>query len=84
MAVPGIKSVAGAKGTLVQDEAGLSTAFTPAGAKTLRRMDLAPMDVRFRDARNILQSLLVPAAIATGAGAMNSDRGSLLDGLKGR
>jgi hypothetical protein len=74
----------GAKGTLVQDETGLSTAFTPAGAQTLRRMDLAPMDIRFRDARNILQSLLVPAAVAGGAGAMNGDRGSLLDGLKGR
>jgi hypothetical protein len=57
----------GAKGTLVRDETGLSTAFTPAGAAQLRRADLAPLDPRFKNARNILQSLLVPAVIATGA-----------------
>jgi hypothetical protein len=57
----------GAKGTLVKDETGLSTAFTPAGARMLRRADLAPLDTRFKQARNILQSLLLPAAIAAGA-----------------
>jgi hypothetical protein len=51
-----------ANGTLVRDETGLSTAFTPAGAATLRRADLAPLDTRFKAARNILQSLLAPVA----------------------
>lgn len=57
----------GAKGTLVKDETGISTAFTPAGAQQLRRADLAPLDPRFKNARNILQSLLIPSAIAAGA-----------------
>jgi hypothetical protein len=52
---------------LVKDETGISTAFAPAGAVVLRRADLAPLDPRFKNARNILQSLLVPAVIATGA-----------------
>lgn len=59
----------GANGTLVRDETGLSTAFTPAGARMLRRADLAPLDTRFKGARNLLQSLLVPAVIAGGATA---------------
>jgi hypothetical protein len=57
----------GAKGTLVADETGLATAFTPAGASALRRADLAPLDTRFRLSRNILQSLLLPAVVAAGA-----------------
>jgi hypothetical protein len=70
---------AGAKGTLVSDEAGLSTAFTPAGARVLRRADLAPLDVRFRSARNILQSLMLPTAIAGGAAA--AQQPGVLSGL---
>lgn len=59
----------GATGTLVKDETGLATAFTPAGARQLRRADLAPMDPRFKASRNILQSLLAPAAITGGVSA---------------
>jgi hypothetical protein len=70
---------AGAKGTLVSDETGLSTAFTPAGARVLRRADLAPLDVRFRSARNVLQSLMLPTAIAGGAAA--SQQPGVLSGL---
>lgn len=62
----------GAKGTLVRDETGISTAFTPAGAKTLRRADLAPMDTRFAKARNLLQSLLAPIVVAGAADAVNN------------
>lgn len=62
----------GAKGTLVRDETGLATAFTPAGARMLRRADLAPLDTRFKGARNLLQSLLVPAVIAGGASSLPS------------
>ena len=59
----------GATGTLVKDETGLATAFTPAGARQLRRADLAPMDTRFQASRNILQSLLATAAIYGGVSA---------------
>jgi hypothetical protein len=62
----------GAKGTLVRDETGFATAFTPAGARMLRRADLAPLDTRFKGARNLLQSLLVPAVIAGGASSLPS------------
>jgi hypothetical protein len=68
----------GAKGTLVKDETGLSTAFTPSGARALRRADIAPLDVRFRNSRNILQSLLAPAAIAAGA---SQQQPGILSGL---
>lgn len=70
----------GAKGTLVRDETGLSTAFTPAGAGTLRRADLAPLDTRFRMSRNLLQSLLAPVAVGAGAGALSQP--SVLGGLR--
>lgn len=68
----------GAKGTLVKDETGLATAFTPAGARMLRHADLAPLDPRFRLSRNLLQSLLVPAVVAAGA----SQQPGVLSGLK--
>lgn len=70
---------AGAKGTLVRDETGLATAFTPAGARQLRRADLAPLDIRFKNSRNILQSLLAPAAVAAGVA---SQPPGVLDGLR--
>jgi hypothetical protein len=70
----------GAKGTLARDETGLSTAFTPAGAGTLRRADLAPLDTRFRMSRNLLQSLLAPVAVGAGAGALSQP--SVLGGLR--
>lgn len=70
----------GAKGTLVRDETGLSTAFTPTGARTLRRADLAPLDTRFRMSRNLLQSLLAPVAVGAGAGALSQP--SVFGGLR--
>jgi hypothetical protein len=69
----------GAKGTLVKDETGVATAFTPSGARMLRNADLAPLDPRFRLSRNILQSLLVPAVIAAGA---SQQQQGVLSGLK--
>jgi hypothetical protein len=62
----------GAKGLLVRDETGVSTAFTPAGARQLRRADIAPMDTRFRNARNLLQALLPPVVAAGGYGMSES------------
>lgn len=54
-------------GTLVNDETGLSVAFTPAGARQLRRADLAALDPRFRTYRNLLQGLAPPVAAGSGA-----------------
>jgi hypothetical protein len=62
----------GATGSLVNDETGVATAFTPKGSRMLRRADLAPLDPRFKMSRNILQGLLAP--IAVGVGASQEDR----------
>jgi hypothetical protein len=72
----------GAKGTLVRDETGLSTAFTPAGASQLRRADLAPLDTRFKLSRNLLQSLLAPVAVGGAAAAAGSQQPPMLNGLR--
>ena len=64
----------GAKGTLVRDETGLSTAFTPSGARMLRHADLAPLDPKFAGSRNILQSLALPIASGGLLGGLRDSR----------
>jgi hypothetical protein len=59
-------------GTLVTDETPLAVAFTPAGARQMRRADLAALDPRFKRYRNLLQGLAPPIAVGSGALAVGA------------